>query len=707
MPSKLELLMELKNKLFNTKLKQVQEKLGKATDYMKGKLRSLKEYTVRSFKAMTEQMPLFGRAVELLGNPYVLLASGIVAVTGLLATGVNEAGKFNAEFLNIRQLNLDKTQEQLTNYKTLIRDSAFETGKAATDTAKAYYDIQSALGYYGKDAKEIFTQVANFSTATGADLNDSINATTKAIKAFGLGVGDTRMLLESNARAVQVGITTFKELAQVQTEYAGAAKGAGQNVDVANKIFAGFTSIAKGSAEAANMTKTAFQGLTQEATIKGLKSIGVSLYDNKGQVRDLTKVLEEVNTKFQRMTPKQIDELINKIGGPEGLRALFVKLKTGADDFFNTFNAFDASSFNLDDALKNAKGDFKTLSTIVKNKFNTVMIGLGEKILPSVAHGLEFLEKLLDKVYRNMDTIIVVVKRAALAFAVFKTTNLLVASSVGKVAMAFTGGLSNGIKAATTAMKGFNTAFKSNMVGLIASMIATLAVSISDLKFQSEEFQKFLEKEKTFDEKRAGLVKGTKLDLTKSTLASIDKRQAEELKSTAQGRIQEIDNSVSTLKATLKAGENQNAKNINSLYRQLKEEQKNPNQSFPEVQKRIKKLKFDIDQNIREITGGYTSDDLTSMRKKNEQILSNLSGRKLVADDERGSSGSSMASEQVNSVSERASQPRSITINIEALNKGGINTSKTTLANKTPEEIEEWFNEAMMRVLRGVELSYE
>src|SRR5690606_3882880 len=212
--------------------------------------------------------------------------------------------------------------------------------------------------------------------------------------AFGLGANDIKGYLESNAKTVQVGITTFEELARVQTEYAGAAAGAGQTVNTANKIFAAFTSIAKDSNTAANMTKTAFMGLTQKGTIEGLESIGVSIYDSNGQMRDLSKVLGEVSSKFKDMTLQEIDALINKIGGPEGLRNLFVKLKTSSEDFFNTLTAFDSSQFDLDKALKNAQGDVSVLTDIVKNRWGVVMENLGQKILPMVATALNWLNNI-------------------------------------------------------------------------------------------------------------------------------------------------------------------------------------------------------------------------------------------------------------------------------------------------------------------------
>ncbi|RWW91850.1 phage tail tape measure protein [Flavobacterium cerinum] len=704
--SKLELLMELKNKLFNNKLREAQEKLGKAADSMKSKLRGLSDSTVRGFKAMTSQVPIFGQAMEMLGNPYVLMASGLVAVMGLLATGVNEAKKFDASFLNIRNLNLDKSQESLRDYKTLILDTAFATGQNAVTTSDSLYAMQSALDVYGKDAAKIFGDVAKFSTATGAGLEDTMDSVSKAIKAFGLEASDVQNILTGFSKVDQIGLTTLKEFTQVQTEFAGAAASAGQNIDTANKIFAGFTTIAKNSQIAATMTKGAFDGLTQKSTVEGLKSIGIAMYDTKGNMKSLESIIVQVDKRFKGMSSQKIDELINKIGGNEGLRALFTKIKTGADDFITMMESYDSSSFDLDKALANAKGDFTVLSGIVKNKFNTVLITLGEKILPSVARGLEFFEKMLNKVYKNIDLILIVLKKAIIAFTVFKVTNMLVASSVGKIALAFGGGLTNGIRAATTSMKAFNAAFKSNMIGLIASLIATLALSIGDLKGESESFKKFLEKEKVLNDKRKELVGGTNLDYNKSLLGGLTKKQGDELKSSAEARLEEIDKAIMNLRGTMKNPNDKYTLKINDLTGKLQNELNNPNQSYPEVQKNIKKYRDALSATVRDFTGGYTDSDLLKMRDKNKSIIGNLAGRKLISDD-KGGKTDKVTGEQIGNVSERASQPRSIVINIDALNKGGINTSQTTLSSKTPQEIEQWFSEAMMRVLRSVELSHE
>jgi len=632
--SKLTLLLELKNKLFNNKLSQTKQKFSRTTDDMGNKVNRLKGQHTAAFSAMQAESGLFSRAMELIGNPYVLIMAGLLALGTLMGKGFVEAKKFNHEFLQIQQLNLDKPKAELATYKELIRDSAFESGKSAVDTAKAYYDLQSALGVYGKEAKSIFTEVANYSTATGAELGDSINSTSKAMKAFNLGAKDTKMLLESNAKTVQVGITTYKELAQVQTEYAGAASGAGQSVDTANKIFAAFTSIAKDSNTAATMAKTAFQGLTQASTVKGLKSIGISLYDAEGNMRNLDKVLIDVNDKFKSMSPKEIDELINKIGGPEGLRALFTKLKTGSDDFFKTLSAYDSSQFNLGDALKNAQGDVTVLSQIVGNQLNTILTKLGDVILPFVAKGLQFFSKFLGWLYPKLGILKSMILGIGIAFAIVKVPYIIFAGIV--MAKNFLMGLS---------FQALGTAIKN--VPIIGWIAAAIALFIT-LYQECDKFRAMID----------GVVEVFKSLVP--LIAAIAAAMANPLDPSGWMNVKKAWNDLDFGAAFDKGYEN----SLNKSKKAREEKEAAENGTL-----------FD------DGTGGNTS----------------------MPEDGGGAAPTTGAA--VSNVTGAASAPRSITVNIDAFNKGGINTQNTTLAKMDKSELEAWFNEAMMRVIRNVEMS--
>jgi len=488
--SKIELLLSLKNKV-GAPLKKAKEKIKSTVGDMKEKLKSLEISHIKAFQAMRDELPVFDRALKLLGNPYVLITAGIISVTALLGQASNAAASFNNEFLQVKNLNLDKNEKQLNDYKGLIKSTALDIGTNLNETTRAFYDIQSATGLYGREAKQVFEQVGKFSIATGAQLNDSINSTTKAMKAFGLGTKDIRGLLESNAKTVQVGIVTFEELARVQTEYAGAASAVGANVDTANKVFAAFTSIAKDANSAATMTKTAFDGMTQANTIKGLKGIGVEMYEANGQMRDLSEVLKEVGDRFSTMSPQAIDETINKIGGSEGLRNLFLKLKTDAGDFFNTLEAFDSSSFNLDAALKNAKQDFSTLMQMTRNRFQNIMAGLGEKVLPHVVKMLEWLNSNILGNERNFNRLANTVRLVVKGLVTFKATTFLLKKGlhllkIGTIAYNFTANLlSNGLKSVTKSMKAMNATMKANLIGLAVTGVVLLIDKLRSMRKES------------------------------------------------------------------------------------------------------------------------------------------------------------------------------------------------------------------------------
>jgi TP901 family phage tail tape measure protein len=364
---------------------------------MKADLNNFKQSHIEAFSAIREQVPGLDSALSLLANPYALAAAAVIGLGVALYKSVDAAADFNHEFVNLRNLNLDKSNAELDKLKGNILDLSLKTGLSAKATSKAYYDVQSATGLYGKEVDMIVEKVGNFSIATQADLSDSINSSTKAMKAFGFGAEKMDDYLASNAKTVQVGITTFNELAQVQTEYAGAAASIGQDFNTANKVFAAFTAIAKDSSTAATMTKSAFEGLTQKATIDGLKGIGVDLFDASGKMKNMDGVIKELVPKIQNMSDADFAKFKNQIGGPEGLQNLFKQLRTSGDDVLKTFEAFDNTTFSIDDALKNAKGDLNTLKMILGNQINNIMIRIGETILPYIIKGFATVTDYISK----------------------------------------------------------------------------------------------------------------------------------------------------------------------------------------------------------------------------------------------------------------------------------------------------------------------
>lgn len=650
--AKITMLLDLNEKLFGGKLGNLQKrwekfegKVGKGVDKIRDK-----------FGRWADEIPGLGTAFDLIKNPIALAAAGMLAFGTIATKGVNAAEKFDSAFLPIRNLNLDKSKSELDSYRSKIRDATFEVGSNLVDSTNAVYDLQSATGLYGDDAIDVFKKVGKYSLATGANINDAMNSTTKAMKAFGLETSQIDQLLESNAKTVQVGITTFDELAKVQTEYAGAASSAGQGIDQANKVFAMFTSVAKNSDVGANMTKTFFQGLGQQADkFEGV--LGVKVFDDKGMMRNADVLLKEISGKFQNMNDQQITEAINKIGGPEGLRGALDKVKTGAVDMIQTFDAFDSSQFSLKEALENAQGDFATMKTIFTNRMEMMFSKIGEKIIPILADLFDRLTPALNWLYENIDNVVY-------GFGVFAT-----ALGVAKVAMI-----------------AFNIATAANPIGAIilgiTALITLIALAI-----------------KNFDKWGAVVLSllgpfGQIIVVIKNLYDHWDSIQSA---FTDGGFIAGIKRIGAVILDTI-----------------LK-----PIQQLLEILSHIPGLGYlakkgaDFIDDMRWDLGTHAplkveipSLEETEWGKKNKNKGS-LYDNDATGDNmgTKGNTNNGKLQSDITKVTGSAKQTRNITVNIEALHKGDFNLKGSESSGMSLQDVQDWFNEAMTRVIRNAELS--
>ncbi len=646
--SKMTMLLELSDKMFNNKLAKMQSNWSKGVDKMKMK-----------YQELIDQVPMLGRAMELIKNPWVGLMAGGIAFLAFTGKAVAATERFDSAFLPIKQLNLDKSAGEMDRYRSKIRDAAFEVGLNLEASTNAMYDLQSATGLFGNDAIAVFTKVGRYSKATGANINDAMNSTTKAMKAFGLGVNDIDKLLESNAKTVQVGITTFDELARVQTEYAGATSAAGQSVDVGNKVFAMFTSIAKSSDIAANMTKTFFQGLGQQAeNVK--KYLNVDVFDVNGNMRDADKLLMDINDKFKTMSDEQITKAINQIGGPEGLRAAFAKVKTGAEDMIDTFAAFDSSAFSLEEAVKNAEGDFTKMKQIFFDRIEILMTKWGEKIIPMLAGIFDTMTPVLEWLYKNIDWLLPVFGTfigllIAVKIAMWAFNAAVMANPIGLI-IAAVGAL---IALVVVAIKNFDT-----WGSVILMMMGPLGFLISIIKNIADHWDSIVEAFKS-----DGIIGGLKR-IHQVILDTLLKPVSWLL-----GKVAELTGW-------------EWAKNAEDGIMQMRE-----------------KMNTVTDKERKARSGESDEDERSSNPLPYDKAnpLLDDKGNPLL-EGNKTPNGDLLAA-QVGNVTGDAKQTRNVTVNIEALAKDSFIMRKDATEGMTLQDVEDWFNESMMRVVRSIETS--
>lgn len=381
--SKLQLLIELKNRL-KLGLDGAKQQVDRATGGMQRRINAFKTSAIRHFADLKSEIPELGRAWSLLTNPLTAIAGGVALVGIKAREAIAEAERFSYGFRELSMLNIDKSVKDMGRLKSMIRQTSYEKGFDPTDAVKAFFDVQSTTGKFGAEVDRIVAKQGEFAQLMQADFSNWINGTAKAMANFGFGADKLDEFNRAAFATVKTGVTTFDELAKVQSVFAGAAASAKQEFASANKLFSIFTVKVKSADEAATLTKSLFNDLTKQTTIDAFKKIGINVFDSNGQFRQADKLLVELQKRFRELgtNDQRLIDLKNQFSGSEGLISFVQAATDKTNQLQATINSFDTAEFALPKALEIAKNDINYINKQLENKTKVLMEQLGESWLP-------------------------------------------------------------------------------------------------------------------------------------------------------------------------------------------------------------------------------------------------------------------------------------------------------------------------------------
>lgn len=608
--AKIELMLSLRNKIRGG-LNQAKQDTFKSVNAMQAKMNTLKFNFAKNSKEIMNEVPLIGNAFRLVSNPIALTVAGVAALGKGIDYTTQKAANFNTQFRNLANLNLDKSKREIDSLRRMVLDTAYDKGFNTDKTVMGYFDVQSTTGKFGGEVKRIVEKQGEFANLMQADFNEYIAGTAKGMANFGFGAEKLDEFNRSAYATVKVGVTTFDQLAKVQSVYAGAAAANNQTFDTANKLLALFTVKTKSADEAATLTKSMFNDLTKDATIKAFKKIGISIYDTNGNIKQADSLMMELNKKFLALDgDKKVIALKNQFTGSDGLISLVQAATDKSGQLQSTFNSFDSTKLGLNKALELARNDVNYINETLQNKIKALEIEIGTNLLP------------LKEWWAQL-----------------------------KLEMI------NGVMWVIRGEKGNRN--KQYNEGWTK---------------QSEEY---------------GGVLQSAANLTKEQYT---KKLAE-------------------LNIAMKAVESAHwkiAKDVNNiplpwggfLWTDERKNEWRTEQSGYVLD--YSKGKIDYTKNlIRDFQNEWQT-------KTNfgRNVLSHPDPTKKGDANSNGNANSTTLGSSVDSVTGSARQIRNLTVNIEAFNKGGINTQNTNLQHMEPTQIEEWFTDMCMRVVRSIESTY-
>lgn len=656
--SRLQLIIDLANKMFNTKLKDTQDKFNSASNNMMGKAKALKMENAKAFGAMTDQFPALQRGMDLLTNKYVLMA-GAAAGIGMLAgkaikVGVEDEmqrtsfevllnGKKAAEGMvadiadyaaktPYEKLGLGKVAQTMLSFG-IAQEKIMPNMKMLGDIAMGDANKLESLGL-------AFSQISSAGKLQGQDLMQLINAGFNPLaemsKKTGLSIGQLKEQMEK-------GNISF---AMVEDAFKSATAEGGQFHGMADKMSQTLGGKLSSMSDAFSGALLGVYGVLQPMLIPAIDWLTKVIEGIVPTFQWLVDLWKEGNPVLMTLATiigavAGVFVIYNAVSAVAAFRTAWLAKETKLQVFWDKI--MQAGIFMKNGALLAYNGIMLVATTLTdKQKLATMGLAAWNGIMKVATLGWTAAQWLLN-IALNANPIGLIV--------------LAIAALVGMITLVVAKYDSWG--ASLTLLMG--------PLGIIINLVMTFKRNWESIT-------------KAF--KEGGILAGIKrigivlLDVilypVQQLLGLLAKIPG--LSKLASGGQEKIAN----LRKNLGLADPQS------------ESKKKVNQTTP------KKTKGD--EKVKQLKKGDKKDE-------DNTLYANLLNGGGKDGGKKGSSKDSHQGEQVSKVTGAGQQVRNITVNIDSFVKGGINTANTTLQKMDTKEIENWFNEMLLRTVRNLELS--
>lgn len=440
--SKLTLLIDLSEKLFNSKLGQMQKKFGQTVKQMK-----------TEFKEFADEIPGVGRAMDLLSNKWTLIGASLLGIVGGVTKATSMANDWHKQMAEIN-VTAELSKNELQGLSDKLLDIGTKNVAPLEEVPKAFSRIISA----GLDVNQSMEALEPTLRAAKAGFTDIETVASAGIATMMASGEDINKVYDVLFETVKEGKAEFKDIATYMPKIVPLAKNLGYELADAAGAFASLTT--KLSAE---QSTTSLQGIIRSLSeerialgqmdkngnwTSGFKSLGIDVHDATGKIKPLTEIIGLLNSKMEGLTDKQRMQQFGKLGLDQMSTLGFSTLMQNLAGLEKATNATVNSAGMMEKAYLDSLTPLEQWG-IAQNNLKATMIKIGEAVLPVLAKAIAFVTPAFEWLYRNIDWIIPI-------FGTF-------AAVLGVV---------------TAAMWAWNVALYANPVGVVIAAVAALIALI-------------------------------------------------------------------------------------------------------------------------------------------------------------------------------------------------------------------------------------
>lgn len=349
------------------------------------------EYNLSLIMTATDQASsvIEGMISEL--DPLTGFALGAgVAIVGIGVKAVEMASTFQSA-MNKVQVYTGLTQQQTKQMGDQILQMAPQLGQSADDMAAGLYTVATA-GYRGTAALTILRYAGETSASANVDATTTMQALVHSMDALQVGASQSGNIMDELNMTVKQGDMTWQQYGTVVGKLAGAVSVAGGSAKLTAQNFIDLNSSLDVYTNSGVSARQASMNLNADMSLLDGKITTIETHAAKLGVSFNA-------TAFQSMSFAQQLHYLNKV--TDGNRAKLVQLLGGNSTVANSvtflnhhYSVLQSTIQNVTKGMQNGKttNDLfsvtqKTLAfqtQVAKESFNSLMIQLGERLLPIV-----------------------------------------------------------------------------------------------------------------------------------------------------------------------------------------------------------------------------------------------------------------------------------------------------------------------------------
>jgi TP901 family phage tail tape measure protein len=370
-----------------------------------------------------------------------LLAGAAIAATKIIASAataiagfsIREFAKFDEAMTKSTAIMGDLSDAMRKDMSDAARQVALETTFAADQAAEAFFFLASA-GLTAEQSIGALPQVARFAQAGAFDLATATDLLTDAQSALGLTSDDTAENLANMARVSDVlakantaSNATIQEFSEALTEKAGVAmRQLGIDIEEGTAALAVFADQGVKGTKAGTLLNTTLEGLarTADTNTDAYKKLGVSVFDNEGEMRNLADIVGDLEKAFDGMSTQARNAELRNLGFTRQARDGVLQLIGNSEALREYENDLRNAAGTTEEIAEKQLQSFNAQLSLLRSGLSDVGITIGEALAGPLGNFVSWFREQIPAIKAFAEEAIpqveAFVNRAAAKFREFK-----------------------------------------------------------------------------------------------------------------------------------------------------------------------------------------------------------------------------------------------------------------------------------------------